>query len=161
MSSNSAHSTRTAVNAFKKILPKLPKINNIKYDNIEQVFQDDDRFNCNDFMAAAVPLLRTNDNKEYKNGSLMTMVNSFQRGINEYKEKVWNEKVRSNQLPRDSHPVKFVFKTDPQFTFYSTILDQKMQQCRDVRGAKKKTKPLKPVHVKKLVLHNSRDKVLD
>ena len=59
-------------------------------------------------MAAAVPLLRKSDNKEYKNGSLMTMINSFQRGINEYKEKLWNEKVRSKQLPRDSQPVKFV-----------------------------------------------------
>ena len=70
MSATTAHSTRTAVNAFKNILPKLPKINDIKYDNIEQVLEDDDRFNCNDFMAAAVPLLRKSDNKEYKNRTL-------------------------------------------------------------------------------------------
>ena len=54
---NSAHSTRTAVNVFKNILPRVPKIKDIKYDSIEEVFEDDYRFDFNYFMAAAVPPL--------------------------------------------------------------------------------------------------------
>ena len=68
------------MNVFSKLLPQIKDLNGNTIENIETVFEYD-RYACNDFMEKATPLLNREDKEFLKNGSAMTYVNSFLRGI--------------------------------------------------------------------------------
>ena len=144
-------STTQAVNKFRAILPRLPVIDRVKYETIEQVYEIEDRFTLNKFMAASVPLLNRADGQPLKNTCYPVVCMSFQRAINDHKEKLWRDDIEAGRVERDSLPIKWNFKTDPHFTFWKKELNKKMQEARKIRGKKQPTKPLKPSHVNVIV----------
>ena len=100
------HSSNTAIGVFTLSLPRVPPINDVTHSIVDQVMEINDRFELNDFMATAVPYLFEQDGKEYKSGSIMTVINSLQRALNEHKNEEWRKKVLANEFPRSLEEFK-------------------------------------------------------
>ena len=57
-----------------------------------------------------VKVVRKKNGERFKNCSLMTIVISVQRGINEYKLESWKKAIKNKTLARNTTPKSFYLK---------------------------------------------------
>jgi hypothetical protein len=144
--------SKSTAQALKKLLSCLPSckpIDGKKLSTLDDVFELDD-FALNILMEHFTTTTRKNNGDRYKNGSLMTIVISIQRGINVKRIELWRTGVENGNMDRNKAPKKVLFKNNPIFIFYDSELDVSMKTSKEERGAKVSTIPLKNSMVKNI-----------
>ena len=102
---NTEKSTANAVRLFNRHVKYLPVVDGITVKTIEDIF-DFDHYQLNLVMEAFCENVKMINGKRYKNGSIMTQVNSIQRAINEHRVRKWRADMASGAASRDSLPTK-------------------------------------------------------
>lgn len=117
---NTEASTKNAIRVFNRHATLIGTVDDITIESVDTIYEMSD-YQLNIVLQEFCTVVRTQQGNRYKNGSLMVIVKTLQRAINEYHVAKWRSGMASGTISRESLPRKVTF-LPPLFYFAPTRL---------------------------------------